>query len=221
MNPRKYLTPFYTLLLIFSFSISTLKAQDWNYQIGLNSSHFRYQSSVGLAQIPHIPAAGLHLSVLRNDGLIDSSKTHSPFLRKLDYQIGLAINQFNSLGETQNIPFNYASTYVGIKLGLGMKSALGRGVYLSYGTMLQMNKLVLGSQKMGNQVFNLQGNAQFERIHFQLGGEVKLAKKINAQTALFAFFSEAWQLNTLQPDGSQFAINPASFGFGIQYSPLK
>jgi hypothetical protein len=74
---------------------------------------------------------------------------------------------------------------------------------------------------MGNQVFSLQGNAQFERILFQLGGEVKLAKKINEKTALFLFFSDAWQLNTTQNDRSQFAINPASFGFGIHYFSLN
>jgi hypothetical protein len=102
-----------------------------------------------------------------------------------------------------------------------VKSNLGKGFVLSYGGLMQINKLALGSQKMGNQVFSLQGNAQFERIQWQLGGELKLAKKINTHTALYAFFSEAWQLNTIQQDGSQFAINPTSFGFGIQYVPLQ
>jgi hypothetical protein len=221
MNTKKYLTPIYTLLLICFFSISALKAQDWNYQIGLNSSHFRYKSPIGSADPSHFPDAGLHLSILRNKRLIDTSKTQSRFLRKLDYQVGIAVNQFNSFGETQNIPFNYLTTYAGIKLGIGMKSTLGRGLFLSYGTTIQINKLVLGSQKMGNQVFSLQGNAQFERIQFQLGGEVKLAKKINEKTALFLFFSDAWQLNTTQNDRSQFAINPASFGFGIHYFSLN
>jgi hypothetical protein len=74
---------------------------------------------------------------------------------------------------------------------------------------------------MGNQVFNLQANKQFDRILFQLGGEVKLAKQVNSQTALFAYLSNSWQLNSIQQDGSDFAINPMSFGFGIHYSPLK
>jgi len=221
MNKIKYLTPFYTIVLLCIISISGLKAQDWNYQTGFNSSHFRYQSVTSLTQTDHYPEAGLHVSVLRNERLIDTSKTTSQFLRKLDYQIGLAINQFNSFGETQHIPFTYTTTYVGIKVGIGMKSVLGRGFLVSYGALLQTNKLVLGTQKMGNRVFNLQRNEQFSRIQYQLGGEIKLSKRINTQTALFAFFSEAWQLNTMLQDGSQLAINPSSFGFGIQYTPLQ
>lgn len=221
MNTIKYLTTLYTFLLICIIPTSKLSAQDWNYQIGLNSTSFRFQSPAGMAQNTFQPDAGLHLSILRNDRLVDSSKTKSGFVRKLNHQVGLAINQYNSFGETQNIPFNYSSTYVGLKLGLGMKSRLGRGISLSYGGLLQINQLVLGSQKMGNQVFNLQGNPQFDRIQWQLAGEIKLAKQLNNHTALFAYFSEAWQLNTIQKDGSQFAINPVSFGFGIQYSPLQ
>lgn len=220
MNTIKYLTQLYTFLLICIIPISKLSAQDWNYQMGLNSASFRFQSPAGIAQNSFQPDAGLQLAILRNDQLVDSSKTKSGFMRKLDYQVGLAINQFNSFGETQNTPFTYSSTYVGLKLGFGMKSRLGRGVSLSYSGIMQINKLVLGSQKMGNQVHNLQGNRQFDRIQWQLGGEMKLAKQMNDHTALFAYFSEAWQLNTIQKDGSQFAINPVSFGFGIQYSLL-
>ncbi len=220
MNTNKYLTPFYTFLLTCLIPLSKLSAQDWNYQVGINSAHFRYQSPMGLSQNSILADAGLHHSISLQNRLIDSSKTKSKFLKKLNYQIGISINQFNSIGETQSIPFTYSSTYAGIKLAMGVKSILGKGFVLSYGGLMQINKLVLGSQKMGNQVFNLQGNAQFERIQWQLGGELKLAKKINTQTALYAFFSEAWQLNTIQQDGSQFAINPTSFGFGIQYIPL-
>lgn len=220
MNTIKYLTPLYTFLLICIIPISKLSAQDWNYQMGLNSASFRFQSPAGIAQNSFQPDAGLQLAILRNDQLVDSSKTKSGFVRKLDYQVGVAINQFNSFGETQNIPFTYSSTYVGLKLGLGMKSRLGKGMSLSYSGIMQINQLILGSQKMGNQVYNLQGNKQFDRIQWQLGGEMKFAKQMNDHTALFAYFSESWQLNTIQKDGSQFAINPVSFGFGIQYSLL-
>ena len=220
MNTIKYLTPLYTFLLICIIPISKLSAQDWNYQIGLNSASFRFQSPAGIVQNSFQPDAGLQLAILRNDPLVDSSKTKSGFVRKLDYQVGVAINQFNSFGETQNTPFTYFSTYVGLKLGLGIKSRLGRGMSLSYSGIMQINQLILGSQKMGNQVYNLQGNKQFDRIQWQLGGEMKFAKQMNDHTALFAYFSESWQLNTIQKDGSQFAINPVSFGFGIQYSLL-
>lgn len=220
MNTLKYLTSFYFIVLFCLIPILPLNAQDWNFQVGVNAAHFRYQSPIGQDQNFIQPEAGLHLSLLRNNRLIDSTKTTSGFVRKLAYQVGIAINQFNSLGETQHIPFTYSSTYVGLKLGLGMKSNLGRGIYLSYGGLLQINQLILGSQKMGNQVFNLQGNTQFDRIQWQAGTEIRLAKQLNSQMALFTYFSDVWQLNTIQKDGSQFAINPVSFGFGINYSPL-
>jgi hypothetical protein len=221
MNTPKYLTPFYTFILICLISISKLKAEDWSYQMGINSTRFRYVSPSGLSQNSFQPDAGLHLSILRSDRLINPSKTKSRFLKKLDYHIGLDINQYNAVGETQNIPFSYTSNFVGIKLGIGSNANLGRGLNLAYRAQSHINKFVLGSQKMGNEVFNLRGNSQFDRIQWQLGGEVKLSKKINSQVATFIFFSETWQMNNSQLDGSQFAINPTSFGFGIQYTILK
>jgi hypothetical protein len=221
MNTLKYLTLFFTFILFCLIPISKLKAEDWNYQMGINAARFRYVSPSGLSLNSFQPDAGLHLSILRSNRLINPSKTKSRFLKKLDYQIGLDINQYNAVGVTQNVPFSYTSTFVGVKLGIGSNTNLGRGLNLAYRAQLQANKMVLGSQKMGNEVYNLQGNSQFERIQWQLGGEVKLSKKINSQVATFIFFSEAWQVNKSQVDGSQFAINPTSFGFGIQYSILK
>ena len=166
MHTIKYLTPLFTFLLFCLISILssfTSAAQDWNYQMGINSSNFNYLSPSGIAQNSFQPDAGLHLSVQRSNRIIDSAKTPSHFLRKLVYQVGLSINQFNSLGETQNIPFSYSSTYVGLQLGIGMKSRLGRGFSLHYRSLVQLHKLLVGSQKMGNQVFNLQANKQFEQ----------------------------------------------------------
>lgn len=224
MKTTKYLTTQITFLLICLIPIfrsHEIVAQDWNYQMGLNSSRFNYSSPNGAILNSFLPDAGVHLSFTRNAVLIDSSKTKSKLLRRLAFQTGVSINQFNSLGENQFIPFSYSSTFAGIKLGLGMKSLLGRGYTIQYGAILQINKLIIGSQKTGNLIYNLQGNNQFDRIQWQMGGEIKLAKRVNDQTALFLFTSPAWQMNTSQNDGSHFAINPTSFGFGIQYSPLK
>ena len=86
MNTIKYLTPFYTFLLTCLIPLSKLSAQDWNYQAGINSANFRYQSPTGLAQKSILADAGLHHSILLNNRLIDSSKTKSKFLKKLNYQ---------------------------------------------------------------------------------------------------------------------------------------
>lgn len=224
MKTSKYLTtPIIFLLhcLIPILKSHDVAAQDWNYQMGLNASRFTYQSPSGLDLNSFQPDAGLHLSITRSALLIDTSKTKRKFLRRLNFQTGLSLNQFNSLGENLYVPFSYTSTYVGIKLGLGMKSTLGRGYFLQYGPILQVNKLLLGSQKTGSVVYNLQGNEQFNPIQWQLGGEFQVAKKVSNQTALFIFVSPVWQLNTAQNDGSHFAINPTTLGFGIHYSPLQ
>lgn len=224
MKLSKYLTTPITLLLFCLIPIlrsQDVAAQDWNYQIGFNTSRFTYQSPSGLDLNTFQPDAGLHLSISRSSLLVDSSKTKSKLLRRLNFQTGLSFNQFNSLGENFNVPFSYTSTYAGIKLGIGMKSYIGHDYHLQYGPIIQINKLLLGSQKTGNLVYNLQGNDQFAPIQLLWGGEIYLSKKVNYQTALFVFITPVWQLNTVQNDGSHFAINPTTFGFGIHYSPLQ
>jgi hypothetical protein len=102
-----------------------------------------------------------------------------------------------------------------------MRSNLGKGFAISYIGVLQVSQLVMGHQKMGVHTYNLQGNNQFDRLQFHLGAEFQVLKKLNTQTDLFIYFSDSWQLNTIQKDGSQFANNPTSFGFGLYYSPFN
>ena len=224
MKTIKYLTHPLTISIICLISIlcsQKLVAQDWRFQVGINSAQFRFSNPINSTADSFQPEAGLHLSIAHSKPLVDSFKTKSAFVRKLLFQWGIHLNEFNSSGVVQNIPFSYSTTYAGLKSGLGMRSNLGKGFTLSYSGLLQVNQLVMGSQKMGAQTFNLQGNNQFDRLQFHLGAELQVLKKLNTQTDLFIFFSDSWQLNTIQKDGSQFAINPTSFGFGLHYSPFN
>ena len=74
---------YFTFTLFCLIPIFGLTAQDWNYQMGINSTSFRYQSPAGTAENSFQPDAGLHLSLQRTNRLIDSVKTSSKFLRKL------------------------------------------------------------------------------------------------------------------------------------------
>lgn len=220
----KYLTHLSTclqLIIICLCCTLNLSAQSWSFQTGLNSSQFRYYNPKYGTEKTFQPDAGLHVSISHENKMVDTLKTNSAFLRKLTYQWGISLNQFNAIGEDQNIPFSYSTTYAKLQLGVGSDSKLGKGYSIHYGSLLHSNKLIIGNQKIGANVYNLKGNRQFERVLFQLGYEFKLVKQLNLQTSLFLAYSDSWQLNTIQKEGTQFAINPTSFGFGIQYSILK
>jgi hypothetical protein len=220
----KYLTHLSTylqLIILYLCCTPNLSAQSWSFQTGLNSSQFRYYNPTYGAEKTFQPDAGLHVSISNENKMVDTLKTNSAFLRKLTYQWGISLNQFNAIGEDQNIPFSYRTTYAKIQLGVGLYSKLGKGYSIYYGSLFHSNKLIIGNQKMGSNVYNLKGNQQFDRMLFQLGYEFKLVKQLNIQTSLFLAYSDSWQLNTIQKEGTQFAINPTSFGFGIQYSILK
>ncbi len=224
MKTIKYLTHSLTISFICLISIlcsQKVVAQDWRFQVGINSAQFRFSNPIYSTTQSFQPEAGLHLSVAHSRRLVDSSKTKSAFVRKLLFQWGINLNEFNSSGVVQPIPFSYSTTYAGLKSGLGMRSNLGKGFTLSYSGLFLVNQLVMGSQKMGVQTYNLQGSNQFDRLQFHLGAELQVLKKLNTQTDLFIYFSDFWQLNTIQKDGSQFAINPTSLGFGLHYSPFK
>ena len=98
----------FTLLIIVFFTI-TINAQSWNFEVGNNSTRYVFTNSAGNNPDFLKASSGLHLALSRENKL---SKVFF-------YDLGLNYNQYNSVGDVQNIPFSYQADFMGLTGGIG------------------------------------------------------------------------------------------------------
>ena len=190
------------LLLLIGFSSF---AQSYKFSVGSNITSFVFTNSAGANPSFLRPASGLHLSLSRE------SKLSKSFL--VDY--GINYNQFNNVGDVQNIPFSYATDFIGVHGGLGPRLSLGKGIALVSKLQVAASTLVNGNQFLLNRYVDLSSDSQFSSLRTMYGYSFELSKQINPQIGVFAKYQH---LDSYNFGSSTLNFIPSTFSLGISLS---
>lgn len=189
------------ILLLLLVSVSTF-AQSYKFAVGSNITSFVYTNSAGTNPSFLRPSSGLHVSLTRESNL---SKY---FL--VDY--GVNYNQFNNVGDVQNIPFSYATDYIGLGAGIGPKLSLGKGISIVTKVNASLSTLVNGNQFLLNHYVDLSGDNQFNSIRTMYGYSFELNKQISPQMAVFLKYQH---LDSYNFGSSTLNFIPSTFSIGL------
>jgi hypothetical protein len=189
------------ILLLLLVSVSTF-AQSYKFAVGSNITSFVYTNSAGTNPSFLRPSSGLHVSLTRE------SKLSKYFL--VDY--GVNYNQFNNVGDVQNIPFSYATDYIGLGAGIGPKLSLGKGISIVTKVNASLSTLVNGNQFLLNHYVDLSGDNQFNSIRTMYGYSFELNKQISPQMAVFLKYQH---LDSYNFGSSTLNFIPSTFSIGL------
>ena len=192
------------ILLLLLVSISSF-AQSYKFSVGSNITSFVFTNSSGSNPSFLRPASGLHLSLSRE------SKLSKSFL--VDY--GINYNQFNNVGDVQNIPFSYATDFIGIHAGIGPRLSLGKGIALVAKVSASASTMVNGNQFLLNRYVDLSSDDQFNSIRTMYGYSFELSKQINPQIGVFAKYQH---LDSYNFGSSTLNFIPSTFSIGLSLS---
>jgi hypothetical protein len=192
----------FTLILALLGS-STLWAQTWNIEAGNNITRYVFINSVGTTPDYLKSSSGLHLSISRENKL---SKV-------LAYDLGLAYNQYNSVGDVQNIPFSYQADFMGLTGGVGPSYDGPHGLTVSAKASGAIQTLINGTQFLQNHYLDLANDDQFTGLKFSIGYTLSIAKKVNDQVSIFASFQH---LDTNAFGTSTLNFIPSTLSFGLK-----
>ena len=192
------------ILLLLLVSISSF-AQSYKFSVGSNITSFVFTNSSGSNPSFLRPASGLHLSLSRE------SKLSKSFL--VDY--GINYNQFNNVGDIQNIPFSYATDFIGIHAGIGPRLSLGKGIALVSKLQVAASTLVNGNQFLLNRYVDLSSDNQFNSSRTMYGYSFELSKQINPQIGVFAKYQH---LDSYNFGSSTLNFIPSTFSIGLSLS---
>ncbi len=190
-------------VLFSSFVLFAGSAQTWNMEVGNNLTRYVFTNSAGNNPDYLKSSSGLHLSLSREN------KLSKAFI----YDIGLAYNQYNNVGDVQNIPFSYQADFMGLTGGIGPSYTGLHGLTVSAKASAAIQGMVNGTQFLQNSYFDLAGDDQFKGLKVYVGYTLAISKQVNKQMSVFTSFQH---LDTNTFGNSTLNFIPSSFSFGIK-----
>ncbi len=190
-------------LLIALFFISSLQAQTWNFETGNNITRYVFTNSAGNNPDFLKSSSGLHLALSREN------KLSKVFV----YDLGLAYNQYNNVGDVQNIPFSYQADFMGLTGGIGPSYTGLHGLTVSAKASAAVQTLINGTQFLQNHYLDLADDDQFSSLKFSVGFTLSITKKVNDQISVYTSFQH---LDTNTFGSSTLNFVPSTFSFGLK-----
>ena len=165
--------------ILFLFLLS-LPAYSQSYQlaVGSNLTNYLFVNSASTNPANMRAASGMHLSLHRE----------APISNDFFYDLGISYNQFNTVGDVQNIPMRYDTDFIGLGAGIGPHIKLGKTTSLVVKGRVSAVKMINGNQLLLNRYIDLADDDQFNSIRTLYGLSLDLRKQINAQVSTFVSY---------------------------------
>jgi hypothetical protein len=192
----------FTFLIALFFVIS-LQAQTWNFETGNNITRYVFTNSSGANPDFLKSSSGLHLALSREN------KISKAFV----YDLGLAYNQYNNVGDVQNIPFSYQADFMGFTGGIGPSYSGLHGLTVSAKASAAIQTLINGTQLLQNRYLDLADDTQFSGLKVSIGYTLSITKKVNDQVSVYTSFQH---LDTNTFGSSTLNFVPSTFSFGLK-----
>ena len=201
------------LRILFLFLIS-LPAYSQSYQVsvGSNLTNYLFVNSASTNPANMRAATGMHLSLHREAAISND----------FFYDLGISYNQFNTVGDIQNIPMRYDTDFIGLGAGIGPHIKLGKTLSLVVKGRVSAVKMINGNQLLLNRYINLAEDDQFNSLRTMYGLSLDLRKQINAQVSTFVSYqymtSYKQFINPNRTGTSTVNFIPTTFSLGLVLS---
>lgn len=165
--------------ILFLFLLS-LPAYSQSYQlaVGSNLTNYLFVNIASTNPANMRAASGMHLSLYREAAISND----------FFYDLGISYNQFNTVGDVQNISMSYDTDFIGLGAGIGPHIKLGKTLSLVVKGRVSAVKMINGNQLLLNRYINLADDDQFNSIRTMYGLSLDLRKQINAQVSTFVSY---------------------------------
>ena len=165
---------------ILFFILLSLPAYSQSYQlaVGSNLTSYLFVNSASTNPANMRAATGMHLSLHREAAISND----------FFYDLGISYNQFNAVGDVQNIPMRYDTDFIGLGAGIGPHIKLGKTTSLVVKGRVSAVKMINGNQLLLNRYIDLAEDDQFNSIRTMYGLSLDLRKQINAQVSTFVSY---------------------------------
>ena len=165
------------ILFLFLLSLPAY-SQSYQLSVGSNLTNYLFVNSASTNPANMRAATGMHLSLHREAAISND----------FFYDLGINYNQFNTVGDVQNISMRYDTDFIGLGAGIGPHIKLGKTTSLVVKGRVSAVKMINGNQLLLNRYIDLADDDQFNSIRTMYGLSLDLRKQINAQVSTFVSY---------------------------------
>ena len=162
------------------FFLLSLPAYSQSYQVsvGSNLTSYLFVNSASTNPSNMRPASGMHLSIHREKALSND----------FFFDLGINYNQFNAVGDVQNIPMSYTTDFLGLGAGIGPRIKLGKTLSVVVKGRVSAVKMINGNQMLLNRYIDLADDEQFNSVRTMYGLSMELRKQVSPQMSAFVSY---------------------------------
>lgn len=207
MKNLAFIKPLGFTILAIGFSLTQAKAQDFSLAVGQTLTKFDYKSP------------SLTPSTFFKTGSGQSLRAGLAFAQpasRMRYEVSLAYNQYNAVGNTETTSFNYQTDYLGLRLGAGPQINFGPNLHLQTKATFTAQSFLHGNQQLGNQYIDLKAYQEFTKLQMFIGYDIELSHKVNAMMSGFVSVQGARTLHSSKTDVSVLDFSTRTFALGIK-----
>lgn len=229
---KKFYTSLYLLLLLI-FVGSNAQGQKFQFGTGVNLTDYQLINTNNQLVDYLKPGSGYQIKAGVYNPFLDTltlqlnsperalKYTQRPLLTNLlsilSYSVAVQLNQFNAIGDIQQIPLKYETNYAGLEVGLGAKVTIKNKLGVHLKGILSANKLIYGSQMTGNNFYLLKGNDQFDGIKLMKGFQLDISTKINPTTDFILTYSRYSSLGSSEASTGKLDLSTQTFTMGLAF----
>ncbi len=230
-----YIKAFVLMLIFFALVcgiLGDIKAQTYNLSVGTNVSTYQFTNSDGVAIDFLKRGSGSHFKIGAEFRMLDTTSNYSSSSKKAIYftqHTGLAkllslihadvhveSNQFNAVGDNQNIAFSYQTNYVGLSGGLGISTPSVKNWTFSLQGRVAGHKLIQGNQALGTRYVDLSKDSQFADLQLFIGLSGQLQKRLNDRLITFLDYQQMQTLRNVEVGKPTLNFFTGTISFGIK-----
>jgi hypothetical protein len=212
--------------------VADLKAQTYNLSVGTNVSTYLFKNSEGVSVDFLKRGSGSHFQLGSEWQLLDTTNDYSSsskkaiyfsqrqglarFLTRVKLDLQIESNQFNAVGDEQNIAFSYQTNFIGLSGGLGFQTPNYKNWTLTARGRFAGQKLIQGNQALGNKYLDLTKDDQFSPVQIFGGFAVQVQKKLADRISAFLEFQQMQTMHGVVAGKPTLNFQNSTIGFGIK-----
>lgn len=188
-------------LLFICLHATFSQTKNWSIGVGTSITSYDFTTSAG-NKVDYLKKGagnaytlGYEQALLDTNKLIGQSsskaiyylqhKTLAKFLSKMTFGIKAVLNQYNAVGDIQNLAFDYQTNYAGLQFSLGPKIGLGKNWQLLAKGLISGQHILQGNQHVNFSYVDLTNDASFNGIKMFAGYELTLEKQVNNNLSFY------------------------------------
>ena len=191
------------ILMAFVFSFTEMHSQEIYLQTGKNFTSYNYKSDV--TTTPDLQAGS---------GNFYEIGYSIPLTEKLNYAVGLGLNEYNAIGGNAANSYSWNTQYLGVQNTFSIAFVKAGGFETSANVGLGINTLIYGKQNINGHYLDLSSQKEFSGLW--LAPKLGIQASYNVDNDIFLSlgygYSKSFNLTNSTPEKLSFNNNQIQFG---------